>query len=294
VRQRAYDNAMKIITVATHAEGYFALLRQTCLTLGYDLRILGWRHPWRGLVWRLGLYREYLETCPAEEIVVCLDGYDTLALAPPEELESKFSLLGEPFLCSGQRLFSQVPFIQVIADRIMANDPHFMASSLPDLGTPYRRPCCGAMVGRARRLREIFSTLEASDLSNLDNDQILMTRLYLDNPGQVPIDARCSIFQNLWKSRGRIDARVSALDTACEVELTAASNGARRLRNSFTGEQPCLLHAPRNLNMNPLLRELGYEPTTVSLGRRLHYFRYSTMRYVQIVLARWLARQQRP
>ena len=46
---------MKLITVATHNDGYFKWLKESCKRYNYDLVILGYNEKWKGFNWRLEL-----------------------------------------------------------------------------------------------------------------------------------------------------------------------------------------------------------------------------------------------
>lgn len=97
---------MQLLTVATHAEGYYPLLLSSARQYGYTCTTLGWQQPWRGLAWKLDLYLAALNTLPDDEPVLCVDGYDVIVTAPADELLAQFKALGQPLVFSGQRCTS--------------------------------------------------------------------------------------------------------------------------------------------------------------------------------------------
>ena len=274
---------MRVLTVATHQEGYLGLLKDSSRRWDYQLEVLGWGQEWQGLDWKLDLYCEALHGVDPEEVLMCVDAFDVVLVGPAEEARRKFCALGVPFLCSGQRRFAEWAWMERLADKVMTDDPDFDPDQYPSIESPYKRPCTGMMMGRGGHLLQLFQRLRSRESRRVHNDQILMTRFYLDHPEAVALDGRCAVFQNLWKSRGMLWGSASAKDEKSEVRLGQV-DGQSRLRNVWSGETPCVLHGPRNLDLKPILTELGYEAPGVAPKHRLHYLRYSVLHYVTRLL----------
>ena len=81
---------MKIVTVATHNKGYLDTLKEGCES--HTLEVVGFGEKWGGFVWKFKKMREYLETVNDDEIVIFVDGYDTLCLNTNKILERFHSL----------------------------------------------------------------------------------------------------------------------------------------------------------------------------------------------------------
>ena len=64
---------MKIITYATHSEGLFETIKKN-----KDLVVLGYGTKWKGFVYRDKIILDYLNTLPDDEIIVLIDGFDTV------------------------------------------------------------------------------------------------------------------------------------------------------------------------------------------------------------------------
>ncbi|RMG76556.1 MAG: hypothetical protein D6714_21185 [Bacteroidetes bacterium] len=274
---------MKIFTIATKPDGYFDLLKQTAQKQGYDLQVLGWQQTWKGFAWKIALYVEALEKLPAGEPVICADGYDVVAIAPAREVGEKFRALNHPMVFSDQRYFPNQPWIQKIADQVMSNGRSKKNDPAAEVLKKRGRPCMGLLVAHAGALADLFRELLKIERENkINDDQTLLNIYYLKHPDSIFVDEKCAIFQNLWRTRGGLYGKISSKDPNCEVEVFFdETTGLLRLRNKHFGTTPCLLHAPFNLNMSPLLRELGMEPPDIRFEKDWHYWRYSILHHVK-------------
>ena len=81
---------MRAFTVATHHEGFLHSLQESARKYGYDLSVLGLNEKWKGFVWRWQVLQEALEDLPDDELVLVLDGYDTVITAPAACLEAEY------------------------------------------------------------------------------------------------------------------------------------------------------------------------------------------------------------
>lgn len=81
---------MRAFTVATHHEGFLHSLEDSARKYGYQLSVLGLHEQWKGFVWRWQLLNEALRSVPSEELVLVLDGYDTVIIAPAACLELQY------------------------------------------------------------------------------------------------------------------------------------------------------------------------------------------------------------
>ena len=81
---------MRAFTVATHHEGFLHSLQESARKYGYDLAVLGLNEKWKGFVWRWQVLQEALEDLPDDELVLVLDGYDTVITAPAACLEAEY------------------------------------------------------------------------------------------------------------------------------------------------------------------------------------------------------------
>lgn len=273
---------MKIFTIATREEGYYALLKQTALENGFSFNTLGWNHSWKGFAWKIDLYLEELKKCSPEEPVVCVDGYDVIVVGTAEETYDKFMQTGHSIIFSGQRYFPSQKYIRKIADQVMSNHKTHNIGAIND-HLDYSRPCMGLLIGYANNLIALFEQLQKLEHERkIGNDQILLNMYYLENRNQIKLDTDCNIFQNLWRTRGVIYGKITSKDKACEVEIcTDAQSNLTRVRNKKYKTLPCFLHGPFNLDMSMLLNEIGIPAPRLQISKGLHYWKYSINYYIK-------------
>jgi len=272
---------MRILTIATQNEGYFNVLKQTAEDWGYDLQVLGWGKPWKGLAWKIELYIEKLKTLPKDETVICVDGYDVVVIGPSEEVSDKFKALNHPVIFSGQRYFPNQRWIQKLADQLMSNSRSRTIGNKHD-SADYSRPCMGLLIGCVGSLLSIFKQfMEIEQREAIKNDQILLNIFYLQHPEVIKTDSTCALFQNLWRTRGGLYGKISVYDRTCEVEIYHDATYARkRIRNIRYKTTPCFLHAPFNLDMGLILNEIGIDSPKLDLKKGFHYWQYTLLYFI--------------
>lgn len=80
---------MKLVTYATHSEGSFEEL----LNSGYPIEVLGWGTKWNGFMDKFQGVKSYLDTLEDDEIVVFLDGFDSMINKDLSDLTTRFASL---------------------------------------------------------------------------------------------------------------------------------------------------------------------------------------------------------
>ena len=81
---------VKLITVATHYDGYLKWLEAGCKRYNVNLIKLGWGQEWKGFVWKFELLLNYLTDIIAQnpyELIIFIDGYDVLLLKSLDDIE---------------------------------------------------------------------------------------------------------------------------------------------------------------------------------------------------------------
>lgn len=82
---------LKLVLFATHPEGYFNILIKQIKQLGYkNVKILGWNEKWQGFHKRTIDFYNYFLTLDDDDIVLCLDAFDTLLLRRPNDILKKY------------------------------------------------------------------------------------------------------------------------------------------------------------------------------------------------------------
>jgi hypothetical protein len=281
---------MRALTVATGSAGYFPLLQTSARRFGFELDAIGWGKPWGGTATKLSWYRDALNQCDAAEVVMIVDGYDAVFTAPAIETMTLFKSLRLPYLFSGQRYFPSNPLLRRLADRIMGIDNNAFRLRLE--AERYSRPCMGGLIGEAALISELFSKLiviETRERSG--HDQIPLNRYMQQHPEQAHVDHECRIFQSLWRTRGTFVMRGSIHPDDADSEVRVLESGT--LENRFTGTHPQVLHAPMDLDMNPLLEAMNFDLEGIQRVSSSKYFRDSIRSYIKIFFRQQLAAVER-
>lgn len=219
---------MKLVTVATHSEGYFPWLLKSCERHGVHLDVLGWGEQWKGFAWRLTLMMKYLQKQNPNEVVCFVDGFDVILLKPLDELESRFLRLKEKHdfklavgleipLMRIQQWAAQLTFGK--CDSVLIN--------------------AGCYIGYAQDLLDVIQNIyQINPYFNADDQQMLLTYCRR-NPAKMYIDKDRQLFLTLVASFSDINKHIT----------------------QFMQNDPCIYHGAANTNMNNLIKALGYEMT---------------------------------
>ena len=87
-----------ILTYATHANGTFEELIKN--PFGINVKVIGWGSPWKGFSDKFKGVRKYIENLSDEDIIVFLDGWDTIINKDPSKVEELFKRINCDILVS--------------------------------------------------------------------------------------------------------------------------------------------------------------------------------------------------
>lgn len=168
--------------ICTYASPYrrgVGQLETSCKALGVKLHVLGLEKPYRGFCDKFLAVQEFIKKLPEQDIVLFLDGYDTLLLAPPEEIVEKFLAIAAPIVVSAER---------------ESYPDGSLAVLYPPSPTTFRYVNSGLYIGFVGALRKFFKAL--SPFQAEDDDQALMAHFFLDHSGEMVLDTHCQLFLN--------------------------------------------------------------------------------------------------
>ena len=258
---------MKVVTVATHSEGFFPWFRQSCLRHGLDCVVLGWGQRWQGFNWRLSLLMWFVAQADPEEVLVVCDAYDVIMLQDAAEMERRFRMIssreGKPIVVGSDEHDYSWPV-----------QTHFLRWYF---GTcQAQRINAGCWMGRAKDIGRALDLAKSQfEADQGGDDQVLLTSVCRRQPDLFYIDARIEVFLVAVDSDQRIHT------------LPGLSVGGDR-QLSYRVSKPCLLHAAGGGDMTPILRALGYPVTdgeAAELARYLARYRCRAVwRHIDMVV----------
>lgn len=165
---------MKIITYATHRFGTFNTLIETVP----DIIVLGWGTKWTGFMDKFKGVLEYLESVPDDEIVIFVDGFDTVIKKDLSDVEHVFKRMNCKILISESSGISRYIDRKIFTEcnNVIANSGLYMGY-------------CGY----------VKFMLQEALKSGEDDDQRAMN-MVCNKVSFIRIDTDCIIFENCFNS----------------------------------------------------------------------------------------------
>jgi hypothetical protein len=121
------EEKIHIVTVATKSKGYLPVLDQQVKENGLILTKLAQDKEYKGHYMKDLEMMDYLRNVPKNDIVIFLDGFDTLMLAEPEEVIRKFKNFDTKLLLSIENIGGLSFIHDAVFERI---DGHYLNSGL--------------------------------------------------------------------------------------------------------------------------------------------------------------------
>jgi len=169
---------MKIVTYATHSEGTF----DTLVNSGYDIKVIGWGTKWNGFMDKFKGVLSYLETQADDEIIIFIDGFDTIINKNLDGLEQEFINMDCKVLYSHDVSFQ---FLPSFISKYIQTKVFGTCKNNKTINT-------GLYMGYCKELKIILKTILKTDI---DDDQRAVNSLCSQFPF-LKIDTQNIIFEN--------------------------------------------------------------------------------------------------
>ena len=167
-----------LYTYVTHSERYFPSLIDSCAKHGVRPVVRGMGHPWEGYVKRHRELLQFLKSLDDHDVVINVDGFDTIVLCPIDVIVRKFKAMRCDLLFS-----------------MTADNGNIIQKYVQwKLGFYGEKANAGMFMGYAFKMREFIEKMLASGEYN---DQIVLNRM----PG-IKIDTNQEIFCNVVNTSG--------------------------------------------------------------------------------------------
>ena len=191
-----------VVTIATDVKGYLNVLKESCDINGFKFIHLGYKEKWGGFIWKFYKFNCFLNSSNFndDDIIVFVDGYDTICINNSEILLKKFLEYDTNILISQNE---DVNFLTNYINKNVFKDCKGLY-----LNT-------GMYMGYYKYLKELMNIL--NDFTNFEDtsldDQIELTRLCnSSNPfynNNVKIDIHNKIFLNITSITGNFDIYIN-------------------------------------------------------------------------------------
>ena len=232
-----------VLTYATHSQGYFEALRESCRRFGYDLRILGLGEKWRGYGRKFTAVIEELSSLAPDQLVMFVDAFDVFMCGPASDAIKGFQKAGSPPMLVGA---SRSMLLGDAFQRQLFQDTH---ESPQCTDSPYSMLCSGTFMCTAANGHRLLSSLLPID--EAADDQILLASLR-NKHGDATIKLDCHFFVFATLMPPFLHMAVPEKDEISIVD----KDGALRVYSGVTKTYPCVVHGPANAVLSPIINAM--------------------------------------
>ena len=234
--------AIYIVTVANKSDGYYEILKKSCIRNGCNLITLGFGEKWGGFVWKYKKLQEFLKTIDPSDIVIFVDGFDVIMVDHIDIFMERYKKFNKSIVLS---IINNPDIIKYFEKKVF--------NTIKYKGSEYWL-CSGLYVGVVSDLIYMFDMMNIeSDKTN--DDQLLLTQFLIANPkfsnDKVALDTQMELFTNA--ARPKIKDWIIK-NTHSPLKLTF-KNGY--ILNEFN-KPTIFLHGPGSVSLKPYIEQLGY------------------------------------
>ena len=172
---------MKLVTYATHSEGSFEEL----LNSEYPIEVIGWGTKWNGFMDKFRGVQSYIETLKDDEIVIFLDGFDSMINKDLSDLVNVFTTLDCKVLVSHENKSGLSNFLPKDVHKYITRSVFGTCKDGETANT-------GLYMGYVKELKQIINKVL---LGTSDDDQRNFNQLCSNFPF-LKVDTQNIIFEN--------------------------------------------------------------------------------------------------
>lgn len=198
-------------------------LLDTANHFNIDVELVGIGHTFTTFKDRLYLLQDYLTNIDPNEVILVMDGYDTLFNSDIESALNAFLSKNTRILISAERMFTyQYPMY---------------LDKYNEIESDYRYINAGTFIGYASDINQMLTELFELPLISQIDQGLMGAWLYniLDQPTKAQLDINCDIF---WVTSGDWD------------KLKEIAEGKNPIKNPFTNTRPFVIHNTGNADTN--------------------------------------------
>ena len=193
---------IKCFTIATHNDGYLDILKQSCIRNNINLIILGWNEKYNSHSFKTKKTIEFLKKQKKNQIVLFIDGFDSIILDSPSIIENNFKKLNLPHLFSKDLEIYGIK--KIMQDKFtyynFTNNILFNSLFINMRKCNHEVINTGMFIGYSENLLKIFiKSLKYRNFLNKRSNQRVFQDMCNDN-NRIYIDTNNIIFRNVSKN----------------------------------------------------------------------------------------------
>ena len=234
-----------VVTAANKSEGYYDILKESCIRNRCELTTLGFGEKWGGYVWKYKKMREYLKTIKPNDIVIFVDGFDVIMTEDIDTVMKKYKKFEKDIVIS---IAYESDYSKHIAKRLY---------KLVEYNGNEYSVNTGLYMGKCETLLKMYDLIDQNHgFKNYNEDQLLMS-VFLNNSKKfmkkyIALDTKANLFNNAM----RVNIKDYVFDSSGDKKLNISYKN-NQILNTF--KQPSsFLHGPASARLTPYLEKLGY------------------------------------
>lgn len=232
-------NTIKLVIYATHDDGYFNVLVQNAVKLGFDVQIIGWGTEWEGFYKRTMYLYDFFKSCDDEDVIMCIDGFDSYVTDTCDNTYTKFIDISYPIVWGTEKN-------HMVKKYIFKSKYNYTLNG-------------GTFIGINSHLKKVFAHIvdvygytnykqdDQKIINAINNSEIFNSIIYPD--------IQCKIFANI-----TYDSIVHYIYNffgikidACKLSHVICSKTSTII-DKHTGITPSVISGPGNVNIHHLIK----------------------------------------
>jgi hypothetical protein len=231
---------IRLVTVATHNEGYMSWLIKSCKRHNVKLNVLGWGKKWKNFTQKFELIMDFLNECNDNDLICFIDAYDVILLRPIDELEQIYNKIDKDIIISSENVNETVDFFWG-----KLRDDYFSLCKNNRINS-------GLYISKACKLKEILKEilLNYNVLNNNNDDQKMITKHCENNKNMYHIDTNNEIFLTIFNPMfNEKNNKIKIIDQKLFYE----------------NNQPFFIHGNGNTRLDDIILKLEYDMDNKSI-----------------------------
>ena len=223
------SSRLHTVTYASHGgrDARFCRAVESSIRHEFDLVILGWGVPWKGLSQKLEAAHAYAASLPESDVILFTDAFDVMFTGYPSDILSTFLAEKAPIIFSAE--CGCWPHV--------IEDVNVCLHKYPISPTPYRFLNSGTWIGYAKEATAMLGEVIKDAGNNFEqaNDQKLVADMYIAGRHGIKLDFYNKLFQSMHMTLDRPLPRCNPVE---DVKRTPDG----RFFNERTNSKPAVLH----------------------------------------------------
>lgn len=259
-------SSVKLITVATHLDGYMPWLKMSCERYSTPLIVLGYNEKWQGYAWKFKLMLDYLKKLDSNDLVCFIDAYDVLLLRPLDEIEEYYnkivSLTNKKIIIAEDISISN--FVRFSTYLIFDKCKNTLINS-------------GTYIGKRDDIIIVLENI-MNNFKSSDNDQVIITKYIVDNPEMFYIDCEKLLFLTI---------NHPMQDILDNKDIHINNNNLE-----YFGNKPFFIHGNANTLLDKVIQKLNYEISDKDINKNFFInfknFMVKAKYYILILIQKYI------